>query len=203
MSTSFKAIGFDYGGVIAGIPGPEFNKKVTDLLGVTRETFHDVYFEFNHLMNNNILSSKDFWKKITEELGVSEKYDSLIKFIENLPRHELNEQVINLVDRLRAGGYKVGLLSNNDIAAANRFRETGLISHFDAVVVSAEIGYSKPHPKAFEIFIERLGVTADELIYIDDTERSLANAQTIGFYPILFTDYESLLHDLKSLEIKI
>ena len=203
MNTSFKAIGFDYGGVIAGIPGPEFNKRVTDLLGVTPETFHDVYFEFNYLMNNNILSGKDFWKKVTEELGVTEKYDSLIKFIENLPHHELNEQVINLVDRLRTGGYKVGLLSNNDIAAANRFRDTGLINHFDAVVVSAEIGYSKPHPKAFEIFIERLGVTADELIYIDDTERSLTNAQAIGFHPILFTDYESLLHNLRSLKIKI
>ena len=203
MSMSFKAIGFDYGGVIAGIPGPEFNKRVTALLGVTQETFHDVYFEFNHLVNNNILSWKDFWEKVTEELGVSEKYDSLIKFIEELPRHELNEQVLNLVDRLKAGGYKVGLLSNNDIAAANRFQETGLTNHFDAVVVSAEIGYSKPHPKAFEIFIERLGVTAGELIYIDDTERSLANAKAIGFHPILFTDYESLLHNLKSLGIKI
>jgi putative hydrolase of the HAD superfamily len=200
---SFKAIGFDYGGVIAGIPGPEFNKRVTKLLGVEPQTFHDVYFEFNHLMNNNVLSWQDFWKKVTEELGVSEKYDDLIKFIEELPRHELNKQVINLVDKLKAADYKVGLLSNNDMAAANRFRETGLAGHFDAVVVSAEIGYSKPHPKAFEIFIKHLGVMSRELIYIDDTERSLANVKEIGYRPILFTDYETLLHDLKSLGIKV
>ena len=200
---SFKAIGFDYGGVIAGIPGPEFNKRVSSLLGVTQKTFHNVYFEFNHLVNNNILSWKDFWKKVTEELGVSEKYDNLIKFIEELPRHEINGKMVDLADKLRVGGYKVGLLSNNDIATANRFRETGLTNHFDVVVVSAEIGYSKPHPKAFEIFLERLGVTAAELIYIDDTERSLANAKEIGFHPIFFTDYESLLHNLKSLGIKV
>ncbi|MFH1162069.1 MAG: HAD-IA family hydrolase [Candidatus Jorgensenbacteria bacterium] len=200
---NFKAIGFDYGGVIAGIPGPEFNKRVTDLLGVEPKTFQDVYFEFNHLMNNNILSWQDFWKKVTEELGVFDKYEDLIKFIEGLPRREINNQILDLADKLRVGGYKVGLLSNNDIAAAIRFRETGLTNHFDVVVVSAEIGYSKPHSKAFEIFIERLGVTAKDLIYIDDTEKSLTTAKEIGFYPILFTNYESLLHDLKSLGVKI
>jgi hypothetical protein len=42
-----------------------------------------------------------------------------------------------------------------------------------------------------------------ELIYIDDTERSLANVKEIGYRPILFTDYETLLHDLKSLGIKV
>ena len=101
------------------------------------------------------------------------------------------------------GWYKVGLLSNNDIAAANRFRETGLTNHFDVVVVSAEIGYSKPHTKAFEIFIERLGVVANELIYIDDTEKSLVTAKEIGYHPVLFSNYDSLLYDLKSLGVKI
>lgn len=201
---NFKAIGFDYGGVIAGIPSPEFNKRVTRLLGVNSKTFQDVYFEFNHLMNNNnILSWQDFWKKVTEELGVFDKYDDLIKFIEELPRHEINDQIVGLIDKLRTNGYKVGLLSNNDIAAANKFRETGLANHFDAVVISAEIGYSKPHPKAFETFIKQLGVEANELIYIDDTEKSLATAKEIGYCPVLFNNYDSLLHDLEVLGIKI
>ncbi|OGN12511.1 MAG: hypothetical protein A3C71_01940 [Candidatus Yanofskybacteria bacterium RIFCSPHIGHO2_02_FULL_43_15c] len=200
---NFKAIGFDYGGVIAGIPGPEFEKMVISLLGVELRTFQDVYFEFNHLMNNNVLSPEDFWKKVTEELGVSDKHGDLMKFIKELPHHEINEQVLDLVDKLRASGYKTGLLSNNTMVAANRFREAGLVNHFDTVVVSAEIGYSKPHPKAFEIFIERLGVMAVELIFIDDTEKSLTVAKEIGFHPVLFTSYGSLLHTLESIGIKI
>lgn len=200
---NFKAIGFDYGGVIAGIPGPEFNKRVTKLLGVDSKTFQDVYFEFNHLMNNGVLSWQDFWKKVTEELGVHDKYNDLIKFIEELPRHEINDQIVGLIDKLRTNGYKIGLLSNNDIATANKFRETGFIDHFDAVVVSAEIGYSKPHHKAFEAFIKQLGVAADELIYIDDTEKSLVTAKEIGYHPVLFTNYDSLLHDLSVLGVRI
>lgn len=200
---NFKAIGFDYSGVIADIPGSEFNKRVAELLSVDEKTFQDVYFEFNHLMNNKILSCQDFWKKVTEELGAHDKYENLIKFIKELPRHEINNQIIGLVDQLRVNGYKVGLLSNNDVTAANRFRETGLADHFDAVVVSAEIGYSKPHPKAFEIFIKQIGIMANELIYIDDTEKSLTTAKEVGYHPILFTNYDSLLYDLGVLGIKI
>ena len=203
LMKNFKAIGFDYGGVIAGISGPEFNRRISILLGIEQKTFQDVYFKFNYLLNNNILSRQEFWKKIAEELGVPEKYNNVIKFIEALPHHELNEQVINLVGRLRINGYKVGLLSNNDIETANKFKENGLSEHFDAVVVSAEVGYSKPHFKAFEILTERLGVKAKELIYIDDSEKSLINAEEIGFQPILFSDYESLLLNLRSLGIKI
>jgi len=200
---NFKAIGFDYGGVIAGVSGPEFKKRITSLLGIEIKTFENVYFKFNHLINSNSLSEEDFWMKICEELGVSDKCADLIKFIKELPRYKINEKMIELVDKLRGNGYKTGLLSNNDLSAATQFKKTGLANHFNIVVVSAEIGFSKPHPKAFEIFAEQLGVTTDELVYIDDSERNLAAAKEVGFYPILFTDYESLLDSLKTAGINI
>lgn len=199
----FRAIGFDYGGVIAGISGHEFERRASKLLNIDTQTFKDTYFKFNHLLNNNILSTEDFWKKITAELKSENKYEKLMKFIKGLPAHEINEQMLELVDKLKNNGYKTGLLSNNTIEAANKVRGVGLVDHFDAVVVSAEIGYSKPHPKIFEIFLERLGVEAKELIYIDDTERSLETSKKIGFYPILFKNYESLLNKLSELGIKI
>lgn len=37
-----RVIGFDYGGVIAGIPSSEFNNKVAGLLGVELEVFRDL-----------------------------------------------------------------------------------------------------------------------------------------------------------------
>ena len=172
------------------------------MLNVDTQIFKDTYFKFNHLLNNNILSTENFWKKITAELKNENKYEELMKFIKGLPTHEINEQMLELVDRLKNNGYKTGLLSNNTVEAANKVRGVGLIDHFDTVVVSAEIGYSKPHPKAFEIFIERLGVVVKELIYIDDTERSLVASKEVGFYPVLFTDYESLLNTLTKLGVK-
>jgi putative hydrolase of the HAD superfamily len=199
---NFKAIGFDYSGVIAGISSAEFSSRVINLLNVDPQIFKEVYYKFNKLVNTNVLTPADFWRKILEELGVSNKYDELIKFIQGIPI-EIDEQVLGLVDQLKTNGYKVGLLSNNTIAAAEKFKETGLANHFDVVVVSAEIGFSKPDPKAFQIFAERLGVKVGELIFIDDTEKSLSTAKEVGYYPILFTNYESLIEKLKLIGVRV
>ena len=199
---TFKAIGFDYGGVIAGISSAEFYNRVINFLNVDPKIFKEVYYKFNKLVNTNILTPNDFWKKILEELNVINKHDELMKFIQGLP-FEIDEQVLGLVDQLKTNGYKVGLLSNNTLDAAKQFRDTGFTDHFDVTLVSAEIGFSKPDPKAFEIFAERLGVSLSELIFIDDTERSLSTAKQVGFKPILFTSYEALLIDLKVLGVRI
>lgn len=204
IKMNFKAIGFDYYGVIAeGISKSEFEKRIINLLGIELNKFRNVYSEFNQLVNTNILSPQDFWKKVAEKLGVSDKYGDLINFINNLPAQEINHQVLSLVDKLKISGYKTGLLSNNTLEAADRFKTTGLSDHFDIVLVSAETGFSKPDPKAFQIFAERLGVEVGELIFIDDTEKSLSTAKEVGYYPILFTSYESLIEKLKSIGIRV
>ncbi len=199
---NFKAIGFDYGGVIAGISSSEFYSKVINFLNVDPQTFKEVYYKFNKLVNTNVLTPNDFWKKILEELNIADKHDELMKLIKGLPI-EIDKQVLGLVGQLKTNGYKVGLLSNNTLDAAKQFRDTGFADHFDVALVSAEIGFSKPDPKAFEIFAERLGVSLSELIFIDDTERSLSTAKQVGFKPILFTGHDSLLIDLKVLGVRI
>lgn len=203
INMKFRAVGFDYGGVIAGITGPEFERRASRLLNVDIQIFKDTYFKFNHLLNNNIISTEDFWKKLTAELERENKYEALMDFIKNLPTHEINKKILELSDKLKSNGYKTGLLSNNTIEAANKINGLKLTDHFDAVVVSAEIGVSKPDPKIFEIFIERLGIEAKELVYVDDTEKSLSTSKEIGYTPILFTNYKSLLNDLAELGIKI
>lgn len=201
---NFKAIGFDYYGVITeGISRSEFEKRIINLLGVESSTFKNVYSEFNQLINTNLLLPEDFWKKVVEKLGVPDRHEDLIKFIQNLPAEEINQQVLDLVDSLKNNGYKTGLLSNNTLIAVERFKETGLANHFDVVVVSAETGFSKPDPKAFQIFAERLGVRVGELIFIDDTEKSLSTAKEVGYYPILFTNYESLIEKLKLIGVRV
>jgi len=199
----FRAVGFDYGGVIAGITGAEFEKKASKLLNVSLKKFKETYFKFNHLLNHNILTTENFWKKLTTEFGREDKYEKLMNFIENLPTHKINKKILTLIDKLKSNGYKTGLLSNNTTEAANKIHGFNLADHFDTVIVSALIGRSKPDPKIFKIFIERLGIEAKELIYIDDTPRSLETSKEVGFYPILFKNYKSLLDKLTELGIKI
>ena len=116
--------------------------------------------------------------------------------------HFIDYQILKLVDKLRANGYKLGLLSNFGHSGAERIRELGITEHFDAFHASGETGYAKPQPEAFINLAKELGVAVTELVYIDDSPYSLSNAEKTGFYPILYTGFGELQVELGSLGIK-
>src|SRR3989344_3630311 len=196
-----RAIGFDYAGVISGRPGSEFNNDISKILQVSVQEFKTSFFKFNKLVNTAQISRKDFWQKVLAELNRQNKYEDVIAFVNGQSMHSINANMIALADRLRELGYKVGLLTNNAAEVREKFEEIGIVKHFDAIVISAEIGYCKPDRKAFEIFFEQLGAEPHEAVFIDVTEQSLINASEIGFYPILFTSYKTLVDHLKSIGV--
>jgi len=197
----YKAVGFDYGGVIAGIPSSEFNRRITELLGVSIEAYKTVYFRNNHLLNHDTLSTDEFWSKVLNEMDRSDKLDDLLKFLKSLNQHEINNDILSLVKHLKALGYKIGILSNNTLEGVERMRNAGLMKLFDVVAVSTEIGFSKPNPKAFDIFIEKLNISPQELIFIDDTAKSLESAKEIGYQPVVYTEFKKLQDELNRMGV--
>ncbi len=197
-----RGIGFDYGGVLAGMPSSQFVKELCAILSITAETFHDAYFAINHLLNKGILAKEDFFKKLLENLNKESELPEVLKFLSSIPEHQLNQQVLTLARELKSAGYKVGVFSNNTPEAAKKMRQSKLPDYFDAFIVSSEIGKLKPDPEAFRIFFERLGISPKESVYIDDSPKSLTTAKELGFQPILFTDYVDLVQQLERLGIK-
>jgi putative hydrolase of the HAD superfamily len=65
---------------------------------------------------------------------------------------------------------KTGLVSNFTYAPVVResMRKLGIECCFDAVVVSQECGWRKPHQKIFQDALQLLGVKAEEAIFIGD-----------------------------------
>jgi len=64
--------------------------------------------------------------------------------------------------------------------------------YFDMVLISEDIGYMKPYPEFFQISCDRLGIKPEELVFIDDFDRNLINADKVGFTPILYKNLEDL-----------
>lgn len=199
----YKAIGFDYGGVINGKPGSYFDKAVCELLNVTEEDYKRVYFSHNRKFNaGKPISEQELWKLILNDLNKSDKLESVMRFVVDMRvAKQTNREVLELVDTLRTKGYKAGLLSNNSQQAADKMRADGLDKHFDAFIVSAEVGVMKPDPAIFNLFAERLEVELPELVFIDDSKRSLSASEECGFVPVLFESHERLLENLKSLTV--
>jgi putative hydrolase of the HAD superfamily len=142
---------------------------------------------------------QDRWNPILKDLKREDKWEAVLDFCSQ--EKGINQNVLNLIDELRSKGYKLGLLSNNSLEGGVEIRKKGIDKYFDTVLISAEIGLMKPQQEIFFLLAERLGVRPEELIFIDDTPRSLEGAEKVGFHPLVFTTYESLLKDLDTLEV--
>ena len=106
-----------------------------------------------------------------------------------------------MIGVLKSKGYKIGLLSNNGANLNQRIKDQNLADFFDTVVISSETGYQKPQPEIFKILADKLGVGVNEMVFIDDTQKSLEGAESIGYIPILFENNSKLKEDLSVLEV--
>lgn len=94
------------------------------------------------------------------------------------------------LDTLQEGGYHLGLVSNaGDTRDVLQLTEKfGIVQYFDFVITSAECGYRKPHPRIFELALERWGYMPDEIAMVGDRlEADVRGAQPLGIYTIWIT----------------
>lgn len=197
----YKGIGFDWGGVLNGKPGTLFGQNVSALLGITTEEYKAAYFHHNKKVNRGQITREELWTLVLTELGQTDKVKSVMKISQEFNADSLNENVLDLVDKLRKTGFKVGLLSNNTHEKAAEMRGSGLDKHFDVFHISAETGLVKPEPEAFEHIAEALGIKMSELVFIDDSEKSLSTADACGYKPVLFSSYQQLVNSLSELGV--
>lgn len=83
--------------------------------------------------------------------------------------------------------YSLAVISNTMSLASKVFLERfGLAGYFRTQVYSGEIGYRKPHPKIFEIALQRLGVTAAEAVHVgNDPREDVLGPKKVGMKAIL------------------
>jgi len=91
------------------------------------------------------------------------------------------------LQRLRDAGYRIALVSNYAHTGVlhDALTRLGIRHHFDALVVSIDVGYLKPHPRMFEAAVEALGVRKDEAVMVgNDPECDVSGAKRAGLKTI-------------------
>ena len=90
-----------------------------------------------------------------------------------------------LVEDLRAADVRAGLLSNS---WGNTYPRERIDALFDPVVISGEVGMRKPLSPIYELALERLGIPAGRVLFIDDAEPNILGARCVGLQAFLHTD---------------
>jgi putative hydrolase of the HAD superfamily len=82
---------------------------------------------------------------------------------------------------LRQHGLKLGVVSNWDDRLRSLLNSLQLANHFEIIVVSCEVGASKPSPQIFEAAVNQLGVPRTSILHVGDSlEMDVQGAHAAG-----------------------
>ena len=84
--------------------------------------------------------------------------------------------------------YSLAVVSDAQSAyAVPELRRAGLADYFAPIVISGDYGFRKPDPRLFEAALRKLGIAAQEAIFIgNDRFRDILGARQVGMKTILF-----------------
>lgn len=116
-----------------------------------------------------------------------------------LSRREPNQELLDLISKLKPGVKKAVI--NNGLRALfhGLLDKYGLKGKFDLLVNSAEEGVEKPDKEIFLRTCQRLNVKPEQCLMVDDDEKLLAGAESLGMQTILVDDATDLAKSFKSL----
>ena len=196
MTRSIDAVLFDYGGVLT-LPVRDSIAAWQEADGIDPRSFSRILKAWLsrdaadgtpiHLLETGELSPAEFDGLLAAELttldGRPVDPEGLLQRIFAGMRPD--PAVFALIDDLRSVGIRVGLLSNS---WGNTYPRERIDALLDPVVISGEVGLRKPHAAIFELALERLGLPADRVLFIDDAEPNVLGARDVGLQGLLHAD---------------
>lgn len=93
---------------------------------------------------------------------------------------------------------RVLLVSNATSRLSFDLVQLGIDNEFDAVINSAEVGWRKPQQEIFQEAIHRAGVSATEMLFVDDTHENVEAAEKAGLVGYEYQDTMALREVLQA-----
>lgn len=112
--------------------------------------------------------------------------EALYARFSDLESYRLHPDALPLLERLEAGGYPMGVISNFEEWLEGLLEKLDVTRFFPVRVVSGIEGVEKPDPAIFRIALDRMGVPAEESIYVGDHPYfDVEAAREVGMHPVL------------------
>jgi putative hydrolase of the HAD superfamily len=129
-------------------------------------------------------SLAEYHRVILRALGVRRPPPKLLEELEQPGARPLVEpfpEVPRVLERLRAGGVRMAIVSDNWPGLEGLYRQLGLHTYFQAFVISAVLGCRKPDPRMYRAGSDALGLAPRECVFVDDDPDLVAAAIELGY----------------------
>jgi putative hydrolase of the HAD superfamily len=140
------------------------------------------------------LTVEEFEERFARVLGIREAGGMVERLFAGVGP---DERMVQAVRRVKERGIPTGLISNS--WGGTTYDMKLIAELFDGVVISGEVGLHKPEPAIFRLGAERIGVPAEECVFVDDLRENCEGAEAVGMTAILHRGAEGTLPELERL----
>lgn len=187
-----QALIFDYFGVIR----PQGNGLRSIYRSLGGDTIKDEAFIADVTSAGGYGFISDMDEQLAARLGTSvEQWRAAVARAGN------NDPVLlAYILKLRKQGFRIGLLSNAGPGSLEVFFQSDDSNrYFDAALVSGDTGLAKPQAAFYELIAQKLGVSAESCVMIDDRPIFCEGAVYVGMKSIVYSNYDQFVRDLAPL----
>ena len=110
-----------------------------------------------------------------------------------------NERLLEYIRSELRQSYKIGMLSNASYDVTQLLFTPDQMALFDTVVLSYDVGLTKPDPAMYILAADRLGVAAAECIMVDDKASHCAGAIAVGMQAVEYENMSQFTHEVQDM----
>lgn len=187
MGRAIEAIIFDCFGVLAVDGWLPFKQRY---FGADSAVLEEVS-ELNRQTDAGLLPYDDFVTIIAEKAGVEPA-----TFRQAIEQTVVNDELLDYIATELKPNYKIGMLSN---VAGHWLEQKFSDQHrqlFDGTILSAQTGYIKPDPRAYQAVLDQLGIEPAAAVFVDDREGNCSGARAIGMHAIRYQSLPQFKREL-------
>jgi putative hydrolase of the HAD superfamily len=143
-------------------------------------------------------SEEEIHDRLLETCGVDRS--ELSALLQALHAHEMLDPTLTEFIAAHRPTHKIGVITNAGPSARRALCERfALDTLADVIVVSAELGVSKPHPRIYEETTRLLEVEPSECAFVDDKAPNVDAARRLGMFGVQYQSSDQVCRELQEL----
>ena len=125
------------------------------------------------------MTARELWQAVGIDPQLEDEY---------LTWFELVPGLLDFLKKAASRGIEIWCLSNDLAEWSQKLRNRfGLQQYFRGFIISGDVGLRKPDPMIFNLLLERTGVAAKQLLFVDDNPKNIVAAAKLGIDSVLFS----------------
>ena len=188
---------FDLGNVLLDFSHERMFAQIAALSGRTPDDVRRVLVDeqLGDEFESGRLTADDVHRELEQRLAARLDRTALSRAVGDI--FESNADMLPLLDSLRQSGRRLVLLSNTNALHIDWVRSRfDVLSRFDALVLSYEVGAMKPEDAIYEAALRAIDCEPAECFYTDDIPRYVDRGRAFGLQASVFTGADDLRREL-------